>query len=214
MYEVSRLKAFCVIALQQRMEGQTDRWTDRGTKWPRRVAIFCVWSLQIESFLWSLQIESFLCYCVTTKNGWTDGQMDWQRDKVITMRLPHKWRSVVSCMCSLYWYRYVLYIDILLCWHCLQHHVLGVTSPLWDAKELCYWRAPKYRKELNYRMLCCFAHFKNGFAKFVYSVLCEKLKPHTWNGQITTNNKHFTVENVLLAYPSTYVCAGGIAVLL
>ena len=37
----------------------------------------------------------------------------------------------------------------------------------------------------------------------------EKLKPHWKNGQITTNDKHFTVENVRPPYPSTlYTCEG------
>ena len=34
-------------------------------------------------------------------------------------------------------------------------------------------------------------------------LLHEKLKPHRKNGQITANNKHFTVENVCPPYPPT-----------
>ena len=40
-------------------------------------------------------------------------------------------------------------------------------------------------------------------------LLHEKLKPHRKNGQITANNKHFTVEKVCPPYPPTKLTCGG-----
>ena len=44
-------------------------------------------------------------------------------------------------------------------------------------------------------------------------LLHEKLKPHRKNGQITVNNKHFTVKNVCPPYPPTKRTCGGSQVL-
>ena len=44
-------------------------------------------------------------------------------------------------------------------------------------------------------------------------LLHAKLKPHRKNGQIMTNNKHFTVENVRPPYLSTICTCGGSEVL-
>ena len=46
-----------------------------------------------------------------------------------------------------------------------------------------------------------------------WRLLHEKLKPHRKNGQITTDNKHFTVENVCPPYPPTKRTNGGSQVL-
>ena len=69
-------------------------------------------------------------------------------------------------------------------WHTGGHQIIGRTQ----LPDVTLFRA--------LQMQICEICIQRG-------LLHEKLKPHKKNGQITTNNKPFTVENVCPSYPPT-----------
>ena len=77
-----------------------------------------------------------------------------------------------------------------------------------------YWRAPNYRKNsiIGCRVISgtsSYADLRNLYTLHAVFSAAWKLKPHRKNGQITANNKHFTVENVCHPYPPTKFTCGG-----